>query len=551
MKSQGLPGGKEVMVCEFDIEKRPISLHIPLHRLLAGFLQTAAEIDRLETLISRESLPRNFLEMLIEHPLRIQALCAQAQAKLWVRNGNSLLHQVYLYRHKGSFYDDGFDYDILILQALCILLGPDAFLTILAKRFKLQHLFLMPSVSSLFETSVLDPVVIYEALKLMINIVTHRPKCGMSLEDCIRREIVHALAASDLTHSSLQSAMCTRLSGSDKFDKVLKEVAEFSNASVCTEGCYTLKADSWDLYDPYFPRYTAREHQQAQDRYVQHLKSSNKMHEGMLPPPILFPAFNSFGKTVNMLWCPSMLFIQYITLFKRSTNLINDSSLCAVLHILILAADMAPIIPDKFVSSSERGRDPFSHDSFDQNIGDPHSLPGGSLLSQLIQLWSSEQLEEPLRADVTKLLKKLAERCPNNGKVINERINIPKEKPKETDDKESMKEQARKRQQEILKNFTAQQEQFLRDSGQEDLDMELMEDQCYDCVLCRDSSSLQQSLDENRPFGPAGFIQKSNLLRAVREKEFRAPKGDVDLLTVDINETEQAKEEEETLEGAW
>ena len=90
--------GEEVLMTKYDIQMRPVTMQIALHRILAGFMLEAIDVTDLETIISKESLPPHFLDFLLEHPLRIHALHGQVQAGLWVRNGNSLLSQVVLYR---------------------------------------------------------------------------------------------------------------------------------------------------------------------------------------------------------------------------------------------------------------------------------------------------------------------------------------------------------------------------------------------------------------------------------------------------------------------
>ena len=580
-KSQGLPRNKEIITADYDISKRPVSMHIPLHRLLAGFLQQAASVDSLERLISKESLPKHFLECLIEHPMRIQALCAHCDAKLWVRNGNSILHQVFVYRKRGSFYDSGFDYDILLLQALCILLGPDAFLSIGVRKFQLQKIFLYSSGSSHFEkfnnnsskfndfneqnqqhqqmnfsfdenfeinnSSCLDPIVISSFLKFIINIITHRTKCGMDIDDCIRREIIHGLAHSDLTFSALQSSVSPRISSHENFEKILQEVANYKSASVFTEGCYTLKAESWSLYDPFFPHHTPREHQQAQDRYIQHLKSTNLIHEkGLLPPPILYRSFNSFGKTILLLWCPSMLYIYYNVLMQHDdTNLYNESSLYAILHLLTMAVEYAPILPSSSGTNSSGNNSPFSSDSFDENLSDSTRLPGGSLLSQIIQLYLSDTIEKTLQINIKQILQKISDRNKDNQQIIQSRIHVNNNNNQSNDNDQSKKELAKKHQQEVMSKFMNAQKDFLLNSAElefdEDDDFEeknLITGQSYDCCLCRDSSSLKQSIDDNRPFGLVAFIQKSNLSKCIRKREHlsNSSPNPIDLLHVNIND---------------
>lgn len=104
--------GNEWPAVEFDVSRQDVSFHIPLHRMLALLLHRALDYYRPKqeessgkdkTLLSDgensflgEILPEKFrvpgfAAVVMEHPLRLQVLCAQVQAGMWRRNGHATI----------------------------------------------------------------------------------------------------------------------------------------------------------------------------------------------------------------------------------------------------------------------------------------------------------------------------------------------------------------------------------------------------------------------------------------------------------------------------
>ena len=156
------------------------------------------------------------------------------------------------------------------------------------------------------------------------------------------------------------------------------------------------------------------------------------------------------------------------------------------------------------------------------------------------------------------LLIRIADRCEINSEIIKSRVSIQNDKDIDNNENgKDKKEEMLLRQKNILNQFKSQQSQFLSNLTDEDMEDEeeglLEEGQSFTCVLCRDSTSISQSLDENRPFGLTAFLQPSNLLRCSRDRESNE-NIDRDLLKVNINdesnqnlksEDEKKKEKEE------
>lgn len=102
----------EWAVVDFDVSRQEVSFHIPLHRMLGLLLHKALDLHAVNSEVSagtpdtsanihtpgekflaqmfRPGLQvAGFISVLMEHPLRLQVLCAQVQAGMWRRNGHS------------------------------------------------------------------------------------------------------------------------------------------------------------------------------------------------------------------------------------------------------------------------------------------------------------------------------------------------------------------------------------------------------------------------------------------------------------------------------
>ena len=112
------PGSTCYFFVELLTRTKIVSAHIVLHRLLATFLHIATTVwqmnlqDALQLTDDAKSWPistkqNKFVELLLEEPLRIQVLMAQIKAKMWKKNGLSMVALVRSY-YSSNFWDKGF-----------------------------------------------------------------------------------------------------------------------------------------------------------------------------------------------------------------------------------------------------------------------------------------------------------------------------------------------------------------------------------------------------------------------------------------------------------
>ena len=407
----------------------------------------------------------------------------------------------------------------------------------------------------------------------------------MTDEDVIYYEIIHKLAIEDLTYSQIESGIPNRLTTIPAFETILSKVSVFHEASNYSDAYYSLNEQYWYQFNPSYPRYTPKELQKGLIRYHEFMKSKNRVKtEGLLPKLYLYNIHESFSGLKEILWCPSMLYIDYIVLLKRNTReVVNDYSLYFILEIIDLAVDHAPVIQInneeelnllKSTQMNENRNHPFLNESFDINLIDSNKLPAGHLLSLLTQLYL-DITEPDLLGFVKSILLRIGNRFLENKQYIKNKIPalFPDDENSATSEKNDglteeerrkleLKEKSRKHQQSILNQFKAKQSEFLQTSKElktdewedeeddedddiqfdDENDINLLnklkkeENKLHTCVLCRESCTVKQSIDSNRPIGSISLLQRSNLVKLTNLNEKNDKRRKINILKFDINE---------------
>lgn len=108
-----------------------ISIHIPLHRLLAHMAHQVVKLDNADVATALRGRSPETSEdalMLVRHPLRIASFLTQLRARMWVRNGTSITYQHnFYYEHRSSEWF--LDLDLFLLQACTIVIGAQRFIS--------------------------------------------------------------------------------------------------------------------------------------------------------------------------------------------------------------------------------------------------------------------------------------------------------------------------------------------------------------------------------------------------------------------------------------
>merc|ERR1719308_346198 len=133
--------GKSANCIEFNVATSPVSLHLPLCRLLAGM---SLYLDKYGLkfcgddfkLMDEEDMPS--LGFILEMPLRTSVMVSQVHAGMWRRNGYSLQHQIFFY-HNARCRGEMYDRDIQAMQFCAANMNHDAFLLQVLDKFGLLH----------------------------------------------------------------------------------------------------------------------------------------------------------------------------------------------------------------------------------------------------------------------------------------------------------------------------------------------------------------------------------------------------------------------------
>eukprot|EP00178_Gracilaria_changii_P007181 TRINITY_DN229_c0_g1_i1.p1 TRINITY_DN229_c0_g1~~TRINITY_DN229_c0_g1_i1.p1 ORF type:complete len:1999 (+),score=196.21 TRINITY_DN229_c0_g1_i1:11536-17532(+) len=155
---------------EFFTVAHAISVHLPLHRLLALFVHHAMRIDALDlpTALSggEEESKSGDIAKLLVHPLRIQAFLAQERAKMWRRNGRiaSIMSAYCRY----PFYSEWYvDLDIFLQQCCAASMQTSEFVSLAMKTFRIKDVIvLMDFINSFEEKSHVEPE---ESVRVRMN----------------------------------------------------------------------------------------------------------------------------------------------------------------------------------------------------------------------------------------------------------------------------------------------------------------------------------------------------------------------------------------------
>uniref|UniRef100_A0A7N6ALT7 E3 ubiquitin-protein ligase n=1 Tax=Anabas testudineus TaxID=64144 RepID=A0A7N6ALT7_ANATE len=284
----------------YKVSQEPVSIHLPISRLLAGIYN--CHCWHLRKMFFPCSLQELYdYTQLAEHPLRCVVLAAQVSAEMWRRNGLSLVSQVYYYQDV-KCRDEMYDKDVVMLQIAASKMDPNHFLMLILLRFELFDYF-NGSCSTKDQRNRLTEEMLY----LLIIIIGERYVPGIShvtKEDVTMREVVHLLCIEPMAHSSLVKGLPENESHETGLESVIAKVATFKKPGVSGHGLYEVKKERLVEFNPFFYHYSRSQHSKAEES-----QKKRRTQEGTLRPPIP-PAFcPAFSNIVRLLCCDIMVHI--------------------------------------------------------------------------------------------------------------------------------------------------------------------------------------------------------------------------------------------------
>uniref|UniRef100_A0A8C2ZA80 E3 ubiquitin-protein ligase n=1 Tax=Cyclopterus lumpus TaxID=8103 RepID=A0A8C2ZA80_CYCLU len=303
-------------VCPYKVSQEPVSIHLPISRLLAGLYVLLCRTGAVERLDDPERFDHT---LLAEHPLRCVVLAAQVSAEMWRRNGLSLVSQVYYYQDV-KCRDEMYDKDILMLQIAASKMDPNHFLMLVLLRFELFDYFkgsMNKDQDELIQWNRLTEEMLY----LLIVIIGERYVPGIShvtKEDVTMREVIHLLCIEPMAHSSLVKGLPENESHETGLETVITKVATFKKPGVSGHGLYGVKKERLVDFNPFFYHYSRSQHSKAEES--QKKRRTHEGHDKALCPPVP-PAFcPAFSSIVRLLSCDIIIHILRHTLQRAAED---------------------------------------------------------------------------------------------------------------------------------------------------------------------------------------------------------------------------------------
>ncbi|XP_077477327.1 E3 ubiquitin-protein ligase UBR1 isoform X1 [Stigmatopora argus] len=322
----------------YKVSQEPVSIHLPLSRLLAGLYVLICKNGLCEQLFIKECYD---FSQLAEHPLRCVVLAAQVSAEMWRRNGLSLVSQVYYYQDVRC-REEMYDKDILMLQIAASRMDANHFIMLLLIRFELLSYFNegyfirdhVPNELLSLQWNRLSEEMLY----LIIVIVGERYIPGVTnvtKEDVTMREVIHLLCIEPMAHSSLVKGLPDNESHETGLESVIDSVATFKKPGVSGHGLYEVKREHLVHFNPFFYHYSKSQHSKAEES-----QKKRRVHEGAdkaLRPPVPPPFCPAFSNIVNLLCCDVLVHILKCLLQRAAeekSNLWSEIMIQRALHII-------------------------------------------------------------------------------------------------------------------------------------------------------------------------------------------------------------------------
>uniref|UniRef100_A0A4W6FB94 E3 ubiquitin-protein ligase n=1 Tax=Lates calcarifer TaxID=8187 RepID=A0A4W6FB94_LATCA len=317
----------------YKVSQEPVSIHLPISRLLAGLYVLMCRTGAIEHLDN----PSYDYTQLAEYPLRCVVLAAQVSAEMWRRNGLSLVSQVYYYQDV-KCRDEMYDKDILMLQIAASKMDPNHFLMLILLRFELFDFFNGNCSSKDQDELIQWNRLTEEMLYLLIVIVGERYVPGISQvtkEDVTMREVIHLLCIEPMAHSSLVKGLPENESHETGLETVIAKVATFKKPGVSGHGLYEVKKERLVEFNPFFYHYSRSQHSKAEES--QKKRRTQEGNDKALRPPVP-PAFcPGFSNIVRLLCCDIIIHILRRVLLRAAEDratLWTEAMIQRALHLI-------------------------------------------------------------------------------------------------------------------------------------------------------------------------------------------------------------------------
>lgn len=257
---------------DFPVIKEAVSIHSPLHRILALLAQHAIRFDDVSVKLALGEGPGSNSLVLIKHPLHALAFMAQVRAGLWRRNGRNVESQCILY--SSLEYPEWFiDLDIFLLQLSYVLVQHDRFIDSFVRAFLVQGVLeRLRKVDEPLVMQEYERCLLHDFISTLIQISAERSLSKFCEKESYARKLSQLLCTADQTHSQLTKACrrytdCTDADFFNDINEILSHIASFTEPKGLSEGFYKPTQTAWEAYDPFSLCFTMSQKVRAQERY--------------------------------------------------------------------------------------------------------------------------------------------------------------------------------------------------------------------------------------------------------------------------------------------
>ncbi|KAF7295603.1 E3 ubiquitin-protein ligase [Mycena indigotica] len=534
---------------------------------------TSWKTDSVKPAITGDSVmtdeSRRKMLAVVDFPLRVLAMIAQIRTGLWVRNGFVIRGQLLHYRDF-MLRELCYDQDLFILQSALVILDCDTVFVSILDRFGVREFFdpettreeIPPSSSSSTSSSsssfasttssvgsttpgtstpsafllhsTYEPAqlanMVEELLYVIITILSENASAsGMSIEQAVRREIVHALAIGPCVFTDLVKRVAERLVEDVCFERVLGEVAKFrapegsgnGGGGGADVGTYELRDEVYDEVNPFFFHYTRNRREEVEGVLLARLRKTMGVQDPVIVPK---PMGIERGPFVNLAACfESEVLLQIMFYALHNILVLTDAEgssgavpssaeaiLDMTLHLIMLGVverkeGFAKLLVGRWFPTGE--------------------LQPLRLLDVIWRVGEHEKYRKIYGARVDWILGQM-EAVPGVREEVLSRKGIVQDSAdaasggKKADAEDARKRaMAKARQEALMRQMKAQQASFAFNLEEEGMDEdgdgdEPMEDAADEdrvsfgtCIVC------QEDLNALRPFGMLGLIQPSRFIR--------------------------------------
>ena len=428
-------------------------------------------------------------------------MIAQIRTGLWVRNGFAIRGQLLHYREL-MLRELCYDQDLFILQTGFVILDSDVVFVSMMDRFELRDWFSGGTDHTTYEGPHLLAMV-EEFLYVVIACVSETGAASKpSMNDAVRREIIHALASGPCTFTDLCKRVAERMVDDPCFEKVLADVSTFRSPDNSNDsGVYELRDEAYDEVNPFFFHFTRNKREEVEAILKARITRKTSAEDPVIVPKAISIPQGPFEMLPWVMTSEVLVQIIFYSVYNvlaaveasGSTPASADAVLDQAIFLVMFGLVQHPEEFPRFVASRsfERGQTVW------HALANAGRTPAFQAQKTRIE-WCLDNCRDALPADVQQA-RSVAEN---------------EERQRQADDAAAKKKRAAEaRKAAIMKQVHEQQNAILdqlgdEDDSDDDGDRDTVRPEAFGtCIVC------QEDLDGSRPFAALAMVQPTRLLR--------------------------------------